>query len=104
MILRIKITPLPLLNLVTNCKDFATLVMPPTARVMFLEQRQPTTYTGQVVGKDSCGHRYQAGITQELCIRAKAVPVALQQALSEMEVQLNEPQFSPGLIWGRISK
>lgn len=57
MILRIKITPLPMLSLVTNCKDFASLVRPSTLRVMFLEQRQPTTYMGQRVGKDSRGHR-----------------------------------------------
>lgn len=68
IILRIKITLLSMLNLVTNCKDFASLVRASTLRVMLLEQRQPATYMGQVVGKDSCRHRYQAGITQELTV------------------------------------
>lgn len=82
MILRIKITPQPLLNLVTKCKDFSSLVRPSTSRIFFLGQRQPTTYMGQMVGKDFCGHKYEAGITQELCIKAKAVPIPCALATS----------------------
>lgn len=45
MILRIKTTPLPLLNLVTNCKDFASLARPSTSRVMLLgKNSQPLTW------------------------------------------------------------
>lgn len=82
MILRIKTTPLPLLNLVTNCKDFASLARPSTSRVMLLGQKQATTYMKQTAGKDSCGRRCQAGITQELCTRAKAAPIPCAPATS----------------------
>lgn len=81
-------TPLPLLNLVTSCKHFASLARPPTSRVTSLVQRQRFFYIGLAVGKKSCGIIQQAGIAQELWIRTKrfTFPLPLQQALPELEV------------------